>query len=73
MKLFNIKVLPNSKKNEIVAEGDRLIVRVKAPAVGGKANKATINALAEYFKVKKNKIRIIKGQKTRKKVIEIDF
>lgn len=69
--MINIKVIPNAKKNEVIEEGDRLKVRVTAPAIDGKANKAVAEILAEFFKVKKRDIRIIRGEKTREKVIEI--
>ncbi len=68
---FNIKVIPNVRKNSVLKEGDRLKVRVTAPAIRGKANKAAIEALAEYFNIKKNKIKIIRGERVREKVIEI--
>ncbi len=73
MKVINIRVIPNAKKNDVSAEEGKLKVRVKAPAVGGKANKAMIEVLAEFFNVKKSDIRIIKGEKSREKVIEVDI
>lgn len=66
MKL-TIKVIPKAKKNEI--KGER--VYLKAPAVDGKANKALIEFLAEHYKVKKRQISILKGLKSRNKVVEI--
>jgi len=71
MKFIKIKVIPNARKNNISKEKDMLKVRVTAPAVDGKANKAVIEALAEFFKVKKRCISIIRGGKTREKVIAI--
>jgi uncharacterized protein (TIGR00251 family) len=53
MKLINIKVIANAKEIEGSEERDRFIVHVTAPAVGGKANRALLEVLAEYFKVKK--------------------
>ena len=72
MKRLTVKVIPNAKKNDITDQGSQLIVRVTAPPVGGKANKTVIMLLAEYFKVKKRSIRIVQGEKNRKKIIEID-
>ena len=72
MKVINLRVIPNAKKNEVSEEGGIFKVRVKAPAVGGKANKAVIEVLADFFKVKKRDIRIVRGAKSREKVIEID-
>jgi uncharacterized protein (TIGR00251 family) len=72
MKRVAVKVIPNAKKNEIVEHELNLVVRITAPPVGGKANKEVIKILAEYFKIKKSSINIIKGEKSRNKLIEID-
>jgi len=47
-------------------------IYLTAPAVDGKANKALIALLADYFKVRKSKIEITKGLKSRLKTISID-
>lgn len=52
-------------------EGDAWKVYVNAPAVDGKANKALIALLAEYFQVRKSRIEITKGLKSRHKTINI--
>ena len=71
MKLVNVRVTPNAKKDDISQENERLRIRVKAPAVEDKANKALIELLAKHFMVKKGKVRIVKGEKSREKVIAI--
>jgi len=71
MKVIHVRVVPNAKRNEISEKAGKLKVRVTAPAVDGKANKASVKVLAEYFKVKKRNIRIIRGEKSREKVIEV--
>lgn len=70
MKL-NVRVVPNAKQNKIVREESRFKVYLTTPPVEGKANKALIRFLAEHFGVKKNKIRIMRGEKSRDKVLEI--
>ena len=69
-----VKVKPNSKQNlvEPANEGRYIIVRVKAKAVEGMANAAVITLLSDHFKVPKNRISIIKGFKSRNKLIEIE-
>jgi hypothetical protein len=67
----NILVIPNARKNEVIEEGDHLKVYVTAPPIRGRANEVVIEALAEFFHVKKNKIRIIRGERSREKVVEI--
>ena len=71
MKVINVKVIPNAKKNSICKEGKRFKVHVTAPAISGKANKALIEVLAEFFKTKKRNIKIIKGEKSRAKIIGV--
>lgn len=44
---------------------------VRAPAREGKANEATIELLADYFSVPKSSVRIIRGQTSRRKLVEI--
>ena len=66
MRTINIKVIPNAKRNNVLKENDRLKVYVTAPPVNGKANKAVIKVLAEYLKIKKRNVKIIKGNKSKK-------
>ena len=66
-----VRLSPNAKKNVIVKEVDNLKVYLTAPAVEGKANKALVKILAEYFDVAKSRINIIRGKKSRKKTVEI--
>jgi uncharacterized protein len=63
---------PNSKKPRI--ENDllgTLHVYVNAPPLDGKANRVVIEALSEHFKVKKSRILLISGTKSKTKVFEI--
>ena len=69
--LLNIRVTPNAKQNKVVKEDERLKVYLTAPPVEGKANKALIKFLAEYFQTKRSKINIVRGLKSRDKVVEI--
>jgi len=69
--IVKIKVIPNAGKNEVIKEGEILKVKVSSPPSKGKANKEVIELLANFFEVKKNCIRIVKGEKSREKIIEI--
>jgi len=72
MKQIKIKVITNAKKNEVM-EGEGIFrVYVNAPPVDGKANKALIEILAEHFKIRKSSVKIIRGEKSREKIIQID-
>ena len=66
-----VKVIPNSKTDEVTREGDWFLVKVREPPKEGKANKAVIKLLAQYFKVTQDSIKISSGFKSRNKIIEV--
>jgi hypothetical protein len=67
-----LKIIPSAKKNAINFESVPIKVHLTAPPVDGKANKALINFLSDYYKITKSNISIIKGLKTRHKTIIIN-
>ena len=69
---ITVRVKAGSKK-EMIEEIDdnNFVVKINQPAIEGKANKDLIEALAEYFNVSVSRIEIIKGEKSKNKVIEI--
>lgn len=71
--LLTVHLQPNAKKNEIVAwlDDDTIKVKIAAPAVEGKANKALIEFLSEEFDIAKSKITIVRGLTARMKQVEI--
>ncbi|MHC1572243.1 MAG: DUF167 domain-containing protein [Methanosarcinales archaeon] len=72
MKVISVRVVSSAKRDEVLKENGELRVYVKAPAVGGKANDAVVKLLAEFFGVRRNGVRIVKGVRSRNKMIEID-
>ena len=52
--------------------GDALKVRLSAPPVEGAANDALVELLAHLFAVRRAAVRIVAGQASRSKVVEID-
>jgi uncharacterized protein (TIGR00251 family) len=68
---IRVRVTPNSKIEEVVKEGDTFLVRVREPAKEGKANRAVIKLLADYFGVPQRQIAISSGFSSRNKVIDI--
>ena len=68
---ITIKVIAGARKNLVKQEGDLWKVHLTAPAVDGKANKALLSVLADYFLVPKSRIEITKGLKSRHKTISI--
>ncbi|HUW22202.1 MAG TPA: DUF167 domain-containing protein [Candidatus Bathyarchaeia archaeon] len=69
---ISVIVHPNSKNPRIEKDLMSVLhIYVKAPPLEGKANKAVIEALAIFFKTKKGKIILKRGEKSRNKVFEI--
>jgi len=73
MKIFKVKVIPNAKKNEVIREEEKLKVYVNVPAKDGKANRALIETLADFFNVKKRDVKIVSGEKSREKMVQIEI
>jgi uncharacterized protein (TIGR00251 family) len=70
--LIKVKVFAGSEKDEIIKKkDDEFEVRVKEKAEEGRANRAVIKVLANYFKIDESKIRLVKGFKERNKIFEI--
>ncbi|HDN83660.1 MAG TPA: DUF167 domain-containing protein [Candidatus Altiarchaeales archaeon] len=69
--IVKLKVIPRAKKVKIVDEGSYLKVYLTSEPRKGKANEELLEILAEYFGVRKNKIKIIRGETRREKIVEI--
>lgn len=67
-----IRVQPKSSQNKIVGpEGEALKVKLHAAPEGGKANAALVELLHEAFRVPRQNIKILRGEKSRSKWVEI--
>jgi uncharacterized protein len=70
---LKVRVIPNARTNVVVSwTDDEIRLKIKAPAVDGKANVALIDYLSELTEVPRSKIQLKAGQKARIKIIEID-
>lgn len=67
---LSIKVVPGASRSEVVgALGDRLKVRVAAPAEGGKANRAVVEVLREWLGVRG--VEIVAGASSPEKTVRV--
>jgi len=57
---------------KIIVYGDQITVSLKSKPERGKANRELIERLADYFGTGKDKIRIISGRTSNKKLVEVD-
>ena len=70
--IMSIKVQPRASKDEVAGEmGGALKVRLRAPAVEDRANEALVEFLAQLLKTPKSAVRILSGDRSRTKRIEI--
>jgi hypothetical protein len=72
--IISVKVSPNAKKSGIIkTDENNFRVKVDAAAEKGESNRRLIEMLANYFNVAKSSVSIVKGFKSRSKVVEIKF
>ncbi|MDD5729720.1 MAG: DUF167 domain-containing protein [Candidatus Omnitrophica bacterium] len=69
--IIKIRVVPKASRNLVKKEEGALKVYLTKPAYEGLANKQLIELLAEYLGVKKYQVNILKGDKSRDKLVEI--
>ncbi|NQU03827.1 MAG: YggU family protein [Syntrophaceae bacterium] len=70
--VFNVRVLPRSSRCEIAGiQDDALKVKITAAPVDGKANNECIKFLSDKLGIKKSRISIISGHKSKNKKIAI--
>ncbi len=69
---FSVRVQPRASQDGVAGEmGGALKVRLRAPAVEGRANEALVEFLAQLLKMPKAAVRILSGERSRTKRIEI--
>jgi hypothetical protein len=67
-----VRVQPRASMDEIAGEmGGALKVRLRAPAVEDRANEALVEFLAELLITPKSAVRILSGERSRTKRVEI--
>ncbi len=69
---ITVHVTPNAAKACVTKVGELSFeVKVDERAQEGKANKRLLEILSEHFNVSKSKIRIVRGSRSREKIVEI--
>ena len=71
--MIEVKVEPRSSRRQIsgIMDNDILKVKLTAPPVDGSANEQLIELISETTGVRKSQIRIVRGQSSKRKLIEI--
>lgn len=71
--ILELHVQPGAARSEFAGKhGERIKVRIAAPAVDDKANAALIEFLAAHYGVPRRSVRIVSGLRSRRKRVAID-
>ena len=71
--ILELHVQPGARCSEFAGmHGERIKVRIAAPAVDDKANSALVEFLAGYFGVPRRNVSILSGVKSRSKRVSIE-
>lgn len=72
-RLIEVKVQPRAKRREVVTDGGPgLTVKVAAAPDRGRANEEVRELLAEHFGLPVSKVRIVRGEKSRHKLVALE-
>jgi len=70
---LKVRVTPRASKDEVIGWRDGILaIRLTAPPVGGAANRACIDLLAQLLGVKRSQVSLVSGEKRRDKLFEIE-
>jgi len=69
---LSVRVIPNAKRDEFggYREGE-LVLRLNAPAIEGKANKAAVEFVSRFLGVPRSSVLLVRGERSRHKIFEI--
>ncbi len=70
--IISLKVVPGARKDLFKEENGLVKVYLTAPPLDGRANEALMRVLADHFGVKPAAVTLIKGLRSRNKVVNID-
>jgi uncharacterized protein (TIGR00251 family) len=71
--ILDVHVQPGARRSEFAGKhGERIKIRLAAPAVDNKANEALVEFLAGHYGVARRSVRIASGLKSRRKRVVIE-
>jgi uncharacterized protein len=69
---IKVRVVPRSSRNQMICVEDEIFkIKLTAPPVDGKANKALIEFLAKKLGLARGSVEIISGERSRQKTVRI--
>ena len=69
---LKVRVIPNAKKDEFAGyrEGE-LLLRLNAPPLEGKANRAAVEFVSRFLGVPRSAVLLLRGERSRHKIFQI--
>jgi uncharacterized protein (TIGR00251 family) len=68
-----VRLQPRARRDEVVGVRDgRVVIRVTAPPVDGKANEALCRLIAKAAGVAPSRVTIVRGHTAREKVVRVE-
>ena len=63
---LKVRVIPNAKRDEVggLREGE-LVLRLNAPAIEGRANKAAVEFVSRFLCISRSGVRLLRGERSR--------
>src|SRR5262249_37085590 len=69
---LKVRVIPNAKSSEFSSvRNEEWLLRLTAPPIDGKANKAAVEFVAKFLAVPRSAVTLVSGEKSRHKIFEI--
>jgi uncharacterized protein (TIGR00251 family) len=69
---LRVRVIPNARKTEFTGvRQDEFVLRLNAPALEGKANRAALEFVSTFLGVPRSAVSIVSGEKSRHKIFQI--
>ena len=70
---LEVRLQPRAGRDEIAGVRDgRVVVRVTAPPVDGRANKALCELIAKRAGVARGRVTVVRGERSRDKVVRVE-
>ncbi|OFW10651.1 MAG: hypothetical protein A3G20_03810 [Acidobacteria bacterium RIFCSPLOWO2_12_FULL_59_11] len=70
--ILQLQVQPRAKRNRLVRQQEEWKLQLAAPPIEGKANQACIKFLAQGLGIARSRVRLLAGEKSRHKRIELE-
>ncbi len=69
--ILKVRVIPRARAESIAKENGELVIKVRDPPERGKANRRVIELVAKYLNIPKSKIEIVRGHRSREKLLKV--